>query len=256
MTNDLVFPAAGVVERLELGGWTLNPAGRPGVLALNSGHYFADGDGVTVLLRMSGADALVGDGGTMKIRLADAKVDMTAERARQAWESTLRDFGLHEVDDRIVGRKPADQLPSLLTDIVDAMLTLDGLKVLAKRAQASRLERQLYTFLDELVDTKRVRFERHPQVLMPAGAKIRPTARVETPQRDVYVQTATKDTIDRAMFFAAALKQTAFDVDQRLVVLRGRKVDWPQDYLNMIENDARIGFMDETFDLRRILVST
>lgn len=254
MTDDLVFPAAEVVKRLECGGWTIAPAGRPGVLALNSGHYFADGDGVSVLLRLSGTDALVSDGGVMKHRLVDAQVDIKTERVRQAWDATLQDFGLHEADDRVVGRKPAEQVVTLLGDLVDAMLTLDGFKVLAKRAQPSRLERQLYTFLSELADTKQLRYERHPIVLMPAGTKVQPTAKVETPERDVYLQTATKDTLGRATYVAAALRQAQFGVNQRLVVLKGRRADWSQDHLDLLTSEARVGFMDETWVLRQILV--
>jgi hypothetical protein len=252
MTDDLVMPAPEVVRRLECGGWTINPAGRPEVLALDSGHFFADGDGVSVLLRMSGEDALVSDGGAMKHRLSDAQVDLTGERARGAWASTLRDFGLEEIDDRVVGRKHASALVPLLADLVDAMLTLDGLKVLARRPQLSRLERQLYSFLS---DSVRLPFKQHPTVRMPQGTEIRPTAKVEAPGRDIYVQTASQEGVGRATYVTKALKLADIGLTQRMIVLKGRRADWAQDYVDILGDDATVGFMDDTVGLRKLFTT-
>lgn len=251
MTDDLVMPPPEVVQRLECGGWTLNRAGRPGVLALDSGHFFADGDGVSVLLRISGDDALVSDGGVMKHRLADAQVDLNGERVRGAWMSMLADFGLVEIDDRVVGRRPTAGLVPLLTDLVDAMLTLDGLKVLARRPQLSRLERQLYLFLAESV---RLPFKQHPTVRMPQGTEIRPTAKVEAPGRDIYVQTASQDGVGRATYVTKALKLADIGLTQRMIVLKGRRADWAQDYVDILGDDARVGFMDDTIGLRSMFM--
>ncbi|MDQ3577721.1 MAG: hypothetical protein M3443_09025 [Actinomycetota bacterium] len=251
MTDRLGLPPPVVVTRLQAAGWTFASAGRPGAYALNSGHYFADGDGVSVLLRMTGDDALVSDGGVMKQRLADAQVDLTGDKAKSAWDGILRDFGLHEADDRVVGRKPASAIVSLLTDVVDAMLTLDGLKVLAKQPQQSRLERQLYTFLD---DSAKLKYERHPTVRMPRGAAVRPTALVHGPNRDVYVQTtSTREGIEHAAFVAGVLKRAAVDMNQRLVVLKGSRGDWQADYVDLVADAALVGFMNSPYELTRLL---
>ncbi|MEC4570164.1 hypothetical protein [Streptomyces virginiae] len=165
--------------------WHIAPAGRPGTVALTGRSYFADGDGVTVLLGVSGDDALASDGGTMATRLADAGVDVWGPtRAATAWAQTLGDFRLGEVDGRIVGRRSLEQAESLVSDISSAMLTIDGLRWLAAPERDSKLVRQLYAYLDDA----RIAFDRRPTVELPRGAKVRPTARINLPKRTVLVQ--------------------------------------------------------------------
>jgi hypothetical protein len=249
VTSDFDIPSQ-VADLKSAGGWVVEPAGRPEVWALNSGHYFGDGDGVSVLLRISGNDALVSDAGAMVSRLTDAQVDLTSERVKHAWATTLQDFGLHETDNRVVGRKPATQLIPLLHDLVDAMLTLDGLKVLARRPQLSRLERELYNFLDETV---KLPYEPHPTVKMPHGALVRPTALVEAPTRLVYMQTASKTNVSRATLVSSVLKHANFDKNQRLIVLKGRRSEWASDYVDLLSDSALVGFMAARGELERLI---
>lgn len=241
------------LTELEQRGWTVTLGGRPDVFALNSGHYFADGDGVSLLLRFTGDDVLVSDGGVMKLRLHDAQVDLSSERARAVWNGTLRDFELVEADDRIVGRKGASSLMALLTDLVDAMLTLDGLKVLARQPQMSRLERQLYTFLDEAAVP--LTYEKRPRVQMPRGTEVRPTALVHAPGRDIYVQTTSnKDNVSRASFVVEVLRRANIDLNQRLVVFKGTQGDWEADYVDLLSELAMVGFMERPRQLTELLL--
>lgn len=251
MTSDLDMPRQ-VADLVKL-GWTVTSAGRSDVWALHSGHYFGDGEGVSVLLRVSDTDALASDGGAMVTRLADAQVDLKAERAGNAWTTTLQDFGLREVDDRVVGQKPLSQLLPLLHDLVDAMLTLDGLKVLARRRQVSRLDRELYTFLEQTV---KLPYEAHPTVKMPHGTSVRPTALVSAPDRQLYMQTATQDTIGRATLVTSVLAHAHFEKKQRMVVLKGRRAEWGDDYVDLLSSSALVGFISAPVELERLIASS
>jgi len=112
--------------------WHAAPGGRPGTVALAGRQFFANGDGVTVLMRVSGDEALASDGGSTAARLADAGVDVWGTtRAAAAWTELLSAFNLREVDGRIAGRRPLGQAEQLASDIASAVLTADGLRWMA-----------------------------------------------------------------------------------------------------------------------------
>lgn len=234
--------------------WNTAPGGRAGTVALNGRNFFADGDGVTVLMRVAGDDALASDGGVTATRLADAGVDVWgATRAATAWSELLKGFGLREVDGRIVGRRPIKQAEQLASDIASAMLTADGLRYLASPERESQLIRQLYSFLD----TARLPYSRRPTVRLRLGSQVHPTVKVMAPARDVLVQAVgggSQAGIDHALSLVQRLDKADFEFNQRLVLLRGAPSDWPADTLDILADHTPIGFSANMPDVNKFLV--
>lgn len=236
-------------ERLAglLSCWHAAPGGRPGSVALTGRQFYADGDGVVVLIRVSGDEALASDGGKTATRLADAGVDVWGPtRASTAWREILTAFRLHEVNGRMVGRRPLAQADALASDIASAMLTADGLRWLAKPERENKLVQQLYDFLDHT----QLRFSRRPSIELPRGSKVRPTARVEAPQRSVLVQAvgATEQSIEHALSLVQRIGRADYEFNQRLVLLKGHPEEWPADHLDLLSDHTPVGFssrMDE-----------
>ena len=221
--------------------WHMAPAGRPGSVALTGRQFFADGDGVTVLIRASGGEALASDGGAMSTRLADAGVDVFGStRAAGAWDAILEDFHLHEIDGRIVGRRPLEQAEALASDIASAMLTADGLRWMAARERDSKLVRELYSFLDHV----HLRYDRRPVIKLPRGSQVRPTARVAAPGRPVLVQVVGQgdQSLEHALSLVQRVGKADFDFNQRLVLLRGAPESWSADHLDLLADHAPVGF--------------
>ncbi|MEW1861783.1 hypothetical protein AB0399_15655 [Streptomyces sp. NPDC088194] len=218
--------------------WHMAPGGRSGTVALTGRQYFADGDGVTVLIRVSDDDALASDGGITATRLADAGVDVWGTtRAATAWAELLASFKLREVDGRIVGRRPVRQAEQLASDIASAMLTADGLRYLAVPERESKLIRQLYEFLD----SGHYQYTRRPIIKLPLGSEVRPTARVDAPQRPVLIQAADAG-IDHALSLVQRIDKADYGFNQRLVLLRGTPEDWPADHLDLLADHSPVGF--------------
>lgn len=221
--------------------WHTAPGARPGTVVLTGRQYFANGDGVTVLIRVSGSDALASDGGATAARLADAGVDVWGPtRAAAAWTDLLSSFELREVDGRIVGRRPVGQAEQLASDIASAMLTADGLRYLAASERESPLIRQLYAFLD----SSHIAYTRRPTIKLPLGSQVRPTAKVDTPQRPVLVQAVggAEAGIDHALSLVQRIGKAHYAFNQRLVLLRGDAGDWPADHLDLLADYTPVGF--------------
>ncbi|MFR9726694.1 hypothetical protein ACL02R_25530 [Streptomyces sp. MS19] len=221
--------------------WHMAPGGRPGSVALTGRQYFADGDGVTVLIRVSGDEALASDGGTTAVRLGDAGVDVYGgTRAAGAWESILKSFDLRELDGRIVGRRPLAQADALAADVASAMLTADGLRWMASPPRDSQLVRQLYEFLDHA----HLSYTPRPTVTLPRGSVVRPTARVDAPDRSVLVQVAgaTEQSIEHALSVVQRVHRAHYRFDQRLVLLKGGPEDWTGDHLDLLAEHSPVAF--------------
>jgi hypothetical protein len=220
------------------------PGGKTGTVALTGRQYFYDGDGVTVLIRVSGEEALASDGGVMAGRLEDANIDVWGgTRAAAAWADLLKAFHLREIDGRIVGRRPITQAEQLASDIASAMLMADGLRYLAPPERESPLIRQLYTFLDR----SHLNYTRRPTIKLPLGSQVRPTAKVETPQRSVLVQAVggTEAGIDHALSLVQRVDRANYNFNQRLVLLKGGPDDWPADTLDILSDHTPVGFSDQ-----------
>lgn len=221
--------------------WRVAPAGRPGSIALTGRMFYADGDGVTVLMRVAGDDALASDGGVAVTRLADAGVDVWGTtRASHAWSQILTSFHLREVDGRMVGRRPIAQADILAHDIASAMLTADGLRWLAGHERENKLARQLYDFLDRT----RLKYARRPSIELPRGSTVRPTARVSAPRRQVIVQTVSpsEQGMEHALSLVQRIDRASYGFNQRLVLLQGRPEEWPADHLDLLADYTPVGF--------------
>lgn len=222
--------------------WHAAPGGRPGTVSITGRQYFADGDGVTVLIRVAGEEVLASDGGATAARLADAGVDVWRKgaRAAEAWESILTSFCLREIDGRMVGRRPLAQAETLASDIASAMLTADGLRWLAAPDRESRLVAQLYEFLDHT----RLGYARRPVVQLPRGSKVRPTARVDAPDRPVLVQAvgSSEQSMEHALSLVQRVDRANYGFNQRLVLLKGGPSDWSADHLDLLADHSPVVF--------------
>ncbi|MFI6347241.1 hypothetical protein [Streptomyces sp. NPDC050560] len=221
--------------------WRFAPGGRPGTVSLTGRQYFADGDGVRVLIRVAGEEALASDGGVMAARLTDAGVDIAGStRAGAAWREILAQFELRELDGRIVGRRPLRQADQLASDIASAMLTADGLRWLALPERESKLTKQLYDFLR----AEKFSFTRRPTISLPRGSKVKPTARVTTPKREVLIQTVAggEQGIEHALSLVQRIDRASYTFDQRLVLLKGVPGEWPADHLDLLAEHTPVGF--------------
>ena len=221
--------------------WHVAPGGRPGTVSLTGRQYFADGDGVRVLIRVAGEEALASDGGVMAARLTDAGIDIAGStRAGTAWREILNQFELRELDGRIVGRRPLQQAEQLASDIASAMLTTDGLRWLAVPERESKLTKQLYEFLR----AERFPFTRRPTISLPRGSKVKPTARVTTPKREVLIQAVAggEQGIEHALSLVQRIDRASYGFDQRLVLLKGVPEEWPADHLDLLAEHTPVGF--------------
>lgn len=221
--------------------WHPAPGGRPGTVAFTGQLFFADGDGVRVLIRISGDDALVSDGGVAAVRLDDAGIDIHGEtRAAAAWAQILAEFGLREADGRIVGRRPVSQVEQLASDVASAMLTADGLRWLAPPPRENKLTRQLYDFLAE----GSYKFDRRPTITLPRGSTVRPTAAVKATGRDVFIQAVGngEQGIEHATSLVQRIGRAEYALNQRLVLLRGTPEDWSADHLDLLADHTPVAF--------------
>lgn len=232
--------------------WHTAPGGRAGTVALSRRQYFADGDGVTVLMRVSGTEALASDGGAMVTRLADAGVDVwSTTRASKAWTDILASYRLTEIDGRMVGRCPVAQAGRLASDVASAMLMADGLRYFAGAERESKLQKQLYDFLDG----NHIRYSKRPTIKLPRGSEVRPTARVDTPARPVLVQTVggTEQGIEHALSLVQRIDRANFAFNQRLVLLKGNPDEWPEDHLDLLADHSPVAFSSAMDQVRGFL---
>jgi len=232
--------------------WHIAPGSKPGTLALTGRQYFADGDGVTVLIRVSGDDALASDGGKTAARLADAGVDVCGTtRAAAAWTELLTGFNLREVDGRIVGRRPVKQAEQLASDIASAMLTADGLRWMVAPQRESPLIRQLYEFLD----ATHLHYIKRPTIRLPRGSEVHPTAQVDTPARPVIVQAVggAEAGIEHALSLVQRIGRADYGFNQRLVLLKGTPQDWPADHLDVLADHSPVGFSAQMGQVQEFL---
>ncbi|MFF3879069.1 DUF1828 domain-containing protein [Streptomyces sp. NPDC001978] len=234
--------------------WHIAPGGRPGTIALTGRQYFADGDGVTVLIRVAGDDALASDGGKTVARLADAGVDVWGTtRAAAAWTELLAGFNLREVDGRIVGRRPVKQAEQLASDIASAMLTADGLRWMVAPERESPLIKQLYDFLD----SAHLHYTRRPTIKLPHGSQVRPTAKVDAPSRPVIVQAVggAEAGIEHALSLVQRIGRADYAFNQRLVLLKGTPENWPADHLDVLADHSPVGFSAQMDQVQRFLTA-
>ncbi|WP_163013268.1 hypothetical protein [Streptomyces fungicidicus] len=234
--------------------WHIAPGNKPGTIALTGRQYFADGDGVTVLIRVSGNDALASDGGRTAARLADAGIDVWGTtKAAAAWTELLAAFHLREVDGRIVGRRPVKQAEQLASDIASAMLTADGLRWMVAPERESPLIRQLYDFLD----AAHMHYTKRPTIRLPRGSQVRPTARVDAPTRPVIIQAVggTEAGIEHALSLVQRIGRADYDFNQRLVILKGVPQDWPADHLDVLADHSPVGFSAQMGKVKNFLTA-
>ncbi|WP_432051229.1 hypothetical protein [Streptomyces xiamenensis] len=233
--------------------WHMAPASRPGSVALTGREYFANGDGVTVLVRASGDEALASDGGHMVGRLADAGVDVYGQtRAAGAWDAILEDYRLVEMDGRIVGRRPLAQAEQLVSDVAGAMLTTDGLRWMVGPRRDSQLVQDLY----RLLDRAHLKYDRRPTIQLPKGTQVKPTARVAAEGRAVLVQVAGQGDpgVEHALSVAQRVERANYGFNQRLTLLNGTVETWAADHLDLLADHSPVAFSADMQPVEDFLV--
>jgi len=232
--------AAAVADISE--GWSCLPVGDDALLVTGSSHY-ADGDTPEVLVRIDGAEVTVSDGGETLARLDLAGVNIETGRARQMWQSLIRAHGLEFADGRLLVHGAAEEVGTLVVLMTEAMINLDGLRLLAPAPKQPPFAERLVTFLQAEFES----VEERPELRGRSGSSYRLTAAVGREDRPVYVQALAGNT-QPARIRAVEHGFTVFsDVNgslapqQKLIVLDGTVEQWTPGRLALLEQVAYVG---------------
>ena len=163
--------------------WACRPVGSNVLLLAGSNHY-SDGDAVELLVRMGADDAVVSDGGETLNRLQSAGVNLKSGRAQELWTRLTRAHEIQVENDRLIARGSASQLGTLVSLMADAMVNLDGLRLLAPKHRAPQFSEQLVSFLQAEFEF----VEERPKVQGHSGSSYRVTAAAGSHDHPVYIQ--------------------------------------------------------------------
>jgi hypothetical protein len=223
-------------------GWSCLPVG-DGVLLVTGSSHYADGDTPEVLVRIDGAEATVSDGGETRARLDLADVNLETGRARQMWQSLIRAHRLEVADGRLLLHGPSREVGTLVVLMTDAMINLDGLRLLAPAPKQPRFAEKVVTFLQAEFES----VEERPELQGRSGSSYRLTAAVGREDRPVYVQALAGNTQPQRIravehgFTVFSDVNGSLDQRQRLIVLDGAVEQWTQGRLALLEQVAYVG---------------
>jgi hypothetical protein len=206
-------------------------------------RYYADGDAVELLVRTLGDELVVSDGGDTLARLEMSGISLEAGRLREAWRSMLRAHALQYAHGRVLLRGPAEEAPWLLRAMIDALMQLDGLRLLAPSPREAPFADQLVTFLQ----AEFPKVEPHPELRGRSGSTYRLTAAAGADERLVYVQAiagnskqARRAAVEHAFTTFSDVNGT-LPKDRKLVVFRGDVESWSPERLRLLAGVAYVG---------------
>jgi hypothetical protein len=223
-------------------GWTCRPLGEGRFLVAGSGHY-SDGDAAEVLAQVADGDVTVSDGGEALARLELAGVSVDSGRAREMWLALIRAHGLDLVDGRLYRHGTVSELGTLTAVMVEALVNLDGIRLLAPTPRRLPFAEELVTFLQAEFE----HVEEHVELRGRSGSAYRVTAAAGRPDQPVFVQALAGNT-PQARQRAAEHGFVVFsDVDgtllprQKLIVLGGSVGQWNAGRLGLLSQVAYVG---------------
>jgi len=222
--------------------WACLPVGEDRLLVTGSSHY-ADGDTVEVVVRVSGPDITVTDGGETLARLDLAGVNVESGRARQLWRSLIRAHELETSEGRLLLHGPADHAGELVSLMAEAMINLDGLRLLAPAPRQPKFAEKVVTFLQAEFEY----VEEHPELRGRSGSTYRLTAAAGREDRPVYIQALAGSTPQQRIRAVEHGFTVFSDVDgsltpeQKLIVLDGTTERWTQGKLILLSQVGYVG---------------
>jgi len=214
---------APALDRLR-GAYRCHATADPRTMTVTTSRHYTDGDAVEVFLRISadGTRFAVSDGG-----LSHARRDLYASpelkgTALTLWREVLEDHGLSEFKGRIYTTGDVEAADVLITQIADAALVLDSVRLLAV-GERKTFSSKLHAWLDKL-DGISVKPE--SSVVDIYGSEQHISAIVESPVGDVLVQGAggknvseLRKNAEHAHWTFSFLREEDWPVEKRLVVL-------------------------------------
>lgn len=209
---------------------------------LVSPRYYADGDAVELTVKQLGNELLVSDGGEAAARLEMNGINLDAAKVKETWRSLLRAHNVDYREGRVLARGQVGDASWLLRSMLDALVGLDGLRLLAPTPQEMRFSEKLTTFL-------RAEFpevEEHPELRGASGTSYRLTASAGTTERMVYVQALAGSSLAAKQRAVEHAYTTFSDVNGSLplskkLVVGGEIGQWKPERLRLLTNVAYVG---------------
>jgi hypothetical protein len=232
---------AAVLEHLS-GEWSCRSLGGGGLLIIGTAHY-SDGDSVELLAQVANNEITLSDGGETLARLELAGVNVETGRARQIWSALMRAHGVESAHGRVLLRGPAADGGALIAAMSDALVNLDGLRLMAPSSRTPRFSERLVSFLQ-------AEFEyvvEHPELRGRSGSSYRVTAAAGSADRPVYIQALAGSSQPARVRAAEHGFVLSSDVDgavlpqQKLIVLDQPVEQWHPSRLKLLSQVAYIG---------------
>jgi len=116
-------------------GWHCRVVSDDTVLLISPTHY-ADGDAVEVMVKTTGNEVVVHDGGEVAARLDGAGLRMDSGRLKESWARLLRAHAVDQHHGMVLKRTEQAHVAQAVHDMVEALANLDGLRLLAPQPRA------------------------------------------------------------------------------------------------------------------------
>lgn len=158
-----------------------------GSLLLTTPFFFADGDGVEVVVREDQDRVIVSDFGTTSSRLRLAGVNTRSARVQALIRDTVLGFDVARDGEELFAEGAPDELADLLERVTSAMRDADALRVLRAERRPPSFQTRVVTYLQSQFEF----VEERPTLRGRSGTEYRVTAAAGSPNEPVYIQALT-----------------------------------------------------------------
>jgi len=115
----------------ERGRWSCRQVS-PDTVVLVTSHHYPDGDTVKLIVQTVDDEVIVSDGGEVLARLDSVGVNINARsRIGQSWKRLLAAHAVEHDGGLLLRRASAEHAAALVQEMADAVVSLDGLRLLA-----------------------------------------------------------------------------------------------------------------------------
>lgn len=213
-------------------------------VVLVTSHHYADGDTVELIVQTVGDDVIVSDGGEVLARLDSVGVNLDARsRAGQSWKRLLAAHAIAQDRGMLLRRAGSEHTADLVQEMADAVVNLDGLRLLAPVPRRPAFPERVTTYLEAEFPLVTPRAE----LTGISGSPYRVTAAAGNDERQVYIQTAAGRN--------AAAQRTAVEhcytmfsdvngrlpSNRKLVVLDDEAPEWRPEAISLLSTVAFVG---------------
>lgn len=255
---DSLAPTLGALE--DRYAWHCTPLRDGRRVLVHTGRNRADSEPVTLLAAFPDAETvMISDGGETLNRLGDIGFDRDDPVLEAIWQEALRTYRLDEIDGRVFLQAPLTQAAHAMNRLADALVALDGLRIVAAPPQNKRR-----TLADQVEDYLMRNLPpagyvtRRPQVKLRGGLVLRPALALDVPQRSrVLIQpgstSAKTQSFDHAHTTFSLMADGNVPKASRLVVLGGSPLTWDTTRLRYLAEVAYVGFLSHRDGLNAFL---